>query len=231
MMSTLLLGCLLGITQGFRHAFEPDHLAAVSTMVVEQRSRRASVLFAATWGVGHSLVLTIVGGILFAFRREMPARLADSFELVVGTMLVLLGALAIRKAARDGRSGASMFHSHHRLAHRHEGDPDHMHVFRWTLARRPLVVGIVHGLAGSGALATLVMAKLSSVLHGVLFMVLYGAGATLGMTTLAAIVAGPLARLSRWQRALPVLLGITGLFSIGLGVVWAFAAAHRVLGG
>ena len=113
--------------------------------------------------------------------------------------------------------------------HVHDGAAEHLHVRRFTLAKRPLFVGIVHGLAGSGALAALVLPKLSSMIHGVVFMALYGLGAMLGMAILAGVLGGPLARLARTKRGLPAVLAVSGVLSLGLGLVWGATAMLRVL--
>jgi high-affinity nickel-transport protein len=216
-MTAVLLGWLLGLAQGVRHAFEPDHLAAVSTVVAEQRSARESARFAATWGIGHALVLFVVAGVLFVARREMPASLGNAFELVVAAMLVLLGVRALRQAIRAQRA---VSHDHApRAAHRHD-------------VRRPLLIGVVHGLAGSGALTALVAGSFASATAGLAFMLLYGLGAAAGMAMLAGLAGVPLARVvrTRWGRA--AIFGATGAFSLVLGFVWgwpivsAFAAVH-----
>ncbi|MFO0663075.1 MAG: hypothetical protein U0174_03940 [Polyangiaceae bacterium] len=232
-MVSVLLGWLLGIAQGLRHAFEPDHLAAVSTMVAEQKSARASVSYATAWGAGHALVLTVVGGLLFFLRTEMPVRLGNVFELLVGLMLVVLGARALRQAIREGKKAGLHvpLHTHAggAIVHEHAGAAEHVHLSRFTFARRPLFVGVVHGLAGSGALTALVLPKLSSMMHGVVFMALYGFGAMLGMAVLAGLLGAPLARLARTKRGLPTLLAVSGGLSLVLGVVWGSSAFLRVL--
>lgn len=212
-MFTVLAALLLGIVQGMRHALEPDHLAAVSTMVAEQRSVRASAVYAAAWGVGHALVLLLVGGVLLALRGAVPERLANVFELIVGLMLVALGVRALRQAFAGRVEGCG--HVHPRVP-------------GFALARRPLIVGAVHGLAGSGALAALVMAKLSSLFQGVLYMALFGAGATLGMAVVAGIAGAPLAWLARAPEGRPVMLALSGSLSLGLGVAWGWSAALQV---
>jgi high-affinity nickel-transport protein len=230
-MPSLLIGLLFGLAQGLRHAFEPDHIAAVSTMVAEQRSARASIFFAAMWGAGHALMLLVVGGALFVLRREMPQRLAHGFELLVAVMLIALGVRALRQAVRAGRagaSGASLVHRHGTRTHVHGVAESHVHVRRWTLARRPLLIGIVHGLAGSGALTAIVASSQPSAASGLLFMALYGAGATLGMALLAGFAGVPLARAMRTRYGAPILLGVTGVFSLALGLVWGWPIVHAM---
>jgi hypothetical protein len=224
---TILLGWLLGVTQGLRHAFEPDHIAAVSTLVAEQRGPRASMVYAASWGAGHALVLLVVGGSLVLLRAEMPERLIDLFELAVSAMLITLGVRALVRARRAGLGGPAFVHRHGDEAHTHTGVPSHVHVRGLALARFPLLVGVVHGLAGSGALAALVLPKLPSAVAGLVFMALYGLGATVGMALLAGLAGVPLARLMKSSRGIPILLGVSGTFSLVLGIAWGWPIAMR----
>jgi hypothetical protein len=222
---TTALGLLWGLAQGMRHALEPDHLAAVSTLVAERRSPRAAASYALAWGVGHALVLLTVGGALLLVRARLPERVGAGFELAVAVMLVVLGVRALRRAFVDANAGAPLAHAHEAHAHAHGGPVDHLHVRGFTLARRPLVVGCIHGLAGSGAIAALVMAQLPSALAGFVYIVVFGGGAALGMAALAGLAGVPLAKLVRTRRGAPVLLGTTGTLSLLLGVAWGWAAA------
>ena len=223
-MLEVAAGYLLGLLHGMRHALEPDHVAAVSTVIAEQRTARASMRFAVAWGAGHAAMLLVVGGFLFAFRREMPPRLGDLFELGVAFMLVGLGVRGLVLAARSVKNEVI-------------ADPLHGHVARWSpswslwsRARRPLVIGLVHGLAGSGALAALVMSELPTAFAGIVFMAIYGFGAMCGMAALAGLVGMPLAHLARRPHVIPTMMAATGLFSILLGALWAWPIAHRMLG-
>jgi hypothetical protein len=226
---TIVLGLLWGLAQGVRHAFEPDHLAAVSTLVAERKTARSAASYAIAWGVGHALVLLAFGGVLLLVKAHVPARVGAGFELLVAAMLVVLGVRAIYRALAHGRAGAPVPHAHESRAHVHAGPADHVHVRGFTLARQPLVVGCIHGLAGSGALAALVLPEMKSALAGLVYMAVYGSGATLGMAMLAGIAGVPLARLVRTPRGIPVLLGTTGLLSLVLGVAWGWAAAGIAL--
>src|SRR5437660_5200461 len=138
----VLTGSALGSLLGMRHALEPDHLTAVSTLMTSVPGERSSVraaMLGATWGLGHTLSLVIVGAVLVVLRAEMPARVADLFELVVAIMLVGLGIRAIVVAVRQGPIGPVHTHHHGPLVHNHAGPRPHVHVGRWTLARRPLL--------------------------------------------------------------------------------------------
>ncbi|MBX3186171.1 MAG: hypothetical protein KF819_04115 [Labilithrix sp.] len=228
-MLVTLSACLLGFANGVRHALEPDHLAAVSTFVAGERSPRASVRYAAAWGAGHAAMLLVAGGALAAFRAELPAAASDAFELVVAVVLVALGVRGLAQAARGGRAGASFTHAHGALEHTHGGPPDHVHVNSWTLARLPFVIGLVHGLAGSGALAALVASHVSSTVVAISFIGIYGVGAAFGMAVLAGVLGWPLARLARAPRVMPVLLGVSACASLVVGVVWAVPILARLV--
>ena len=185
----------LGSLLGMRHALEPDHLAAVSTLVTGERSSAKAALLGACWGLGHTGSLVVVGTALVLLRAEMPARVADVFELGVALMLIALGLRAIYLAARQGKAGPVHAHQHGRRLHVHPGAPAHIHIGAWTLARRPLLVGAVHGLAGSGALTALVLATLPTTSARLIYMGVFGLGSTLGMAALSGLLGWPLARM------------------------------------
>jgi high-affinity nickel-transport protein len=219
----------LGSLLGMRHALEPDHLAAVSTLVTHERSTRKAALLGVCWGLGHTLSLVVVGAALVLLRAEMPASAADLFELLVALMLVALGLRAIYLAARQGPSGPTREHHHGPHVHVHAGAPAHIHIGAWTLARRPLLVGAVHGLAGSGALTALVLTTLPTAASRVAYMVLFGLGSTIGMAALSGLLGWPLARVgARRGVARGVSLAV-GLASTALGLFWGYPLISRLL--
>lgn len=222
-MLVTVTACLLGFANGLRHALEPDHLAAVSTLVAGERSAKASVRYAAAWGAGHAAMLVLAGGALFLLRTELSLRVSDALELAVAVLLVALGVRGLRQAARAGASssGATFTHAHGELQHAHGGVADHVHVSSWTLARLPFVVGLVHGLAGSGALAALVAVHVGSAAFALSFIGIYAVGAAAGMAAIAGILGWPLARLARSPRVMPLLVGVSACASLVVGVVWA----------
>jgi hypothetical protein len=222
---TTVLGLVWGLAQGVRHALEPDHLAAVATLVADRKSARSAASYALAWGLGHSLVLLAFGGGLILVRAQLPDRVAAALELAVAAMLVVLGVRALRRAVVRASAGDPVAHHHADGEHAHAGPADHVHLRGFTLARQPLLVGCIHGLAGSGALAALVVAQMKSALAGLVTMAVYGGGATLGMAALAGLAGVPLARLVRTRRGAPLLLATTGALSLLLGVAWGWAAA------
>jgi hypothetical protein len=218
----------LGSLLGMRHALEPDHLAAVSTLVTGERNSVKAALLGVCWGLGHTFSLIVVGTILVILRAEMPARVADGFELCVALMLIGLGLRAIYLAARQGPSGPSHAHHHGHTVHVHEGTPAHIHIGTWTLARRPLLVGAVHGLAGSGALTALVVATLPSTAARITYMAVFGLGSTLGMAALSGLLGWPLARAGQNRSVARGLSAAVGCVSTVLGLFWGYPLLGRV---
>ena len=242
-MGALLMGWLFGLAQGFRHAFEPDHVAAVSTIVAEQRSAKRATSFAAIWGIGHAFMLFVVGGLLLTLRRKMPQPMGEVFEFGVALMLIVLGIRTLAEAYRRRPRNVPAECRDHERDRARDGDRDHRdrrrhgHDLRahgslneslprgrgkWARARRPLVIGLVHGLAGSGALTALVASSFDSTAAGLLFMAIYGTGAMAGMAALAGVTGVPLARVMRSRLGPPILLGITGAISLAFGFVWGW---------
>jgi ABC-type nickel/cobalt efflux system permease component RcnA len=216
----VLTGSLLGVMLGMRHALEPDHIAAVSTLMTEQRhSRRGALFLGACWGFGHSLALLVVGVLLAALHAELPPSLALAFEAGVVIMLVGLGVRALRAALRPAaREG-------HRHGHAHHDDEvarGHAHARqRRRFAGRSVTYGIIHGLAGSGSLTALVIANLPSLGSRVAYIALFGLGSMVGMAALSGLAGLPLSRLTSAGPATRVIGGLTGTFSIVLGLMWA----------
>src|SRR5580704_12226314 len=219
----------LGSLLGMRHALEPDHLAAVSTLVTGERSSARAAWLGACWGLGHTFTLVTAGTLLVVLRAEMPPSASDAFEFSVALMLVGLGLRAIYRAARQGPEGPTHLHHHGSIVHVHPGAPAHVHVGRWTLARRALLVGAVHGLAGSGALTALVLATLPSTAARLTYMALFGLGSTLGMAALSGMLGWPIARFGTHHLVARGVSLIVGCTSTVLGVMWGQSAIARLL--
>ena len=222
LMASSGLGSLLGM----RHALEPDHLAAVSTLVTGERNSYKAAFLGACWGLGHTVSLIAVGTVLVLLRAEMPARAADAFEFFVALMLVGLGLRAIYMASHQGAAGPVHLHHHGSRVHVHPGTPAHIHIGAWTLARRPLIVGAVHGLAGSGALTALVLTTLPSTAARLTYMAVFGLGSTLGMAALSGLLGWPLARMGNHRLLARAVSLAVGVVSTGLGLFYG----SRVLG-
>jgi hypothetical protein len=230
-MASLVTGWLLAVLLGARHASEPDHMVAVSTLLAGTRDVRRATWLGAMWGIGHSITLLLVGVGLMGLHRSMSARVGALFELAVALMLLLLGARSLARAVALGRAGRTHLHSHgHAHAHRHAGSPDHVHVSSLTLARRPLAVGLVHGLAGSGALSALALANMPSFGSAVIYIACFGAGSVIGMMALTGLVGLPLARFGGHERVQAWLFAAAGTGSLILGVLWGWPQLSLVAG-
>lgn len=185
-MLALVAALGFGFVLGMRHALEPDHIAAVSTLVAERPSWRRGALLGAFWGVGHSVALVGLGGSLLVLRTRLPSVIAEGFELVVALVLIVLGVRSIRRAIVPS-AGRPRVHRHRRHEHAHPADVAHLHVGAFTLARRPLVVGLAHGLAGSGALTAIAVAAMPTRAGGFAYVLLFGVGSIIGMAALTGL--------------------------------------------
>jgi high-affinity nickel-transport protein len=238
----------LGFFLGMRHATDPDHVIAVSTIVARQRTLWGGVLVGSLWGIGHTLTIVVVGGIIIAFSLVIPPRLGLTMEMAVAVMLVVLGTWnltgvlqQIRESisARRGPPGDvhAHLHSHGDYVHRHahgHGLSNHGHREDQTpqawLDRqlgglgvyqivRPLVVGLVHGLAGSAAVALLVLAMIPNPWWAIAYLFLFGIGTIAGMMLITVSIAAPLSYASRRLRHLEGYLRVaSGLVSLAFGL-------------
>jgi len=218
----------IGLIFGLRHALEADHLAAVSTIVSERKSLLSSSLVGGLWGVGHTISLLIAGVAVILLHVQISQRVAMSLEFGVGLMLVGLGVNAIYKLARGGQLHLHA-HQHgghvHLHPHIHEGSPEPEprthHGFR--LSARPLIVGMVHGLAGSAALMLLVLSTIPSPLLGFIYIGVFGLGSIGGMMLMSSLVGLPVhLTATRFTRAHLAVRALAGLFSLGFGLLMIY---------
>ncbi|OLE51573.1 MAG: hypothetical protein AUG51_22605 [Acidobacteria bacterium 13_1_20CM_3_53_8] len=223
MLSTISI-LAFGFVLGLKHAVEADHLAAVSTIVSERKSILSSSLVGGLWGVGHTISLVLAGILIILFHIEIGERAALALEFCVGLMLVALGANALRKLARGGHVHLHV-HSHggreHVHPHIHDGSPEtdpHTH-HGLRLGARSLVVGMIHGLAGSATLMLLVLSTIHQPLVAFTYIIVFGIGSTGGMMLMSALVGLPLyLTASRFNRANLTVRGLAGLFSLSFGL-------------
>ena len=200
MFGILSLGFLLGM----QHALEPDHIAAVSSIAARRTHVGDIVKHGLTWGLGHTLTLFIFAGVAILLGRAIPETVSQPIETAVGVMLVGLGAHVWWRLWRD----RVHFHSHshgdtthfHAHSHADETGPharaahSHGHGFRW----RTLLVGLMHGMAGSAALLVLTVSQAPSPVIGLGYVALFGVGSMIGMGVLSSVIAVPLAASARW---------------------------------
>src|SRR5580765_591282 len=214
-----------GFLLGLKHATEGDHLAAVSTMVSERRSIWSSALIGGLWGLGHTISLFIAGVFVLLLNFQISESTERWLEFSVGIMLTLLGLNVIRKLATGG---SLHFHVHEHGTREHvhphihvaaEADIQHTH-HGLTFSPRALLIGMVHGLAGSAALMLLVIPTISSRTVGLLYIVIFGIGSIGGMMIMSFLVSLPFhLTASRFNRFNQILQGCAGLVSIVLGLM------------
>lgn len=201
-----------GALLGMRHALEPDHLAAVSTLMTGERSSMKASWLGALWGLGHTLTLFVAGALLVLLQTEMPPAVAQVLQVCVVLLLIGFGARSIYHGARRVPLGPT--HTHRRPGALIDSE-------RWTLAR-PFLVGAVHGLAGSGALIAIVVTSLPSTLTQLSYLLLFGVGSTVAMAVLSGLLGWPMARIGAHPVfARTIALGVGGI-SIALGLFWGY---------
>ena len=229
MFAVLSLGFLLGM----QHALEADHIAAVSSLAARRSRVTDIVKHGLTWGLGHTLTLLAFAGAAILLGQAIPENLARPLEIAVGLMLIGLGAHVLWRLRRDRvhfhahRHGEGTLHihlhshAHDTVPHRHSAHL-HGHGFRW----RSLLVGLMHGMAGSAALLVLAVSQAANPATAAAYVALFGIGSMLGMGALRAVIAVPLAVSARWltsaNRALQGAVGAVTMV-VGAGTIWAAA--------
>ena len=216
-----------GFVLGLKHAVEADHIAAVSTIASEHVSIVRSSLVGAFWGIGHTISLLVTGAAIVFLHIEIDGRTTVVLEFAVGMMLIVLGANALRKIIKGGRLHMHV-HEHGGRVHAHphvHNDRQHEKTFNHhglKLHRRPLIVGMIHGLAGSGALMLLVLSTIREPLVALGYVVVFGLGSTGGMMLMSALVGLPaILTAQRFARANMMLRAAAACFTMGLGFVIA----------
>lgn len=222
-MTSLLLGFFIGM----RHAMEADHLAAVASIATRHdHSLRAGIRHGLVWGLGHTITLFLFGSIVIWMDTLISEQVAGYLELAVGFMLLLLGGDVLRRVIRD----RVHYHIHrhqdedlHLHAHSHAGEGGHAqsrheHEHSEGFPFRTLMIGLMHGMAGSAALILLTMETVDSIWAGLAYMLLFGIGSMIGMGLLSVVISIPLRAsatgLTWMHNGLQALIG---LLTCGLG--------------
>jgi len=212
-LSAVVLGFLLGL----RHASDPDHVVAISTIVARHRTAWAASRVGVAWGLGHSLTIVAVGSLLVALGVALPQRLGLGFELLVGLVLVLLGISNLRQARGGALQAAD--------------SPRHGHGGSLGTHGRAFLVGLVHGLAGSAAVAILALAAMPSLAAAMLYLAIFSVGTIGGMVAISLGVGAPLALASARSHAQRWIVAGSGAVSLGLGLwlVWKIGVVEGIL--
>ncbi len=235
MNSTVVTALATGFVLGLRHALDPDHLVAVSTIISDHKSFRRSSLIGTFWGLGHSFSLLGVGLLIILLRVSIPKDVLPWMEAPVAAMLIILGINATRKALMDrGVQIHTHTHQHgnepHAHVHVHLGD-DHNHKHSiFKIGRRPFAVGLVHGFAGSAALTLVVLAEIPSITLGLIYMAVFGLGSIGGMLIMSAVISVPfILTAHRFEMINGAIRLCAGVFSLGFGLMIAWELIHKLL--
>ena len=210
---------LIGFALGLQHAVEADHLAAVSTIVSEKKSLLTASVVGGFWGLGHTIALFVVGALVVFLKLQISETTEARLETMVGVMLMLLGSNAIRKLF-----SAETVHIHkhehdgreHIHIHSHEADSESSH---HRFSPRSILIGVVHGLAGSAALMLLILPVIPSPTVALLYIVIFGIGSIGGMMAMSILIGLPFHFTAGRFNALNSAIRLTaGVFSLCLGI-------------
>jgi ABC-type nickel/cobalt efflux system permease component RcnA len=230
MDATVVAVATLGLVLGLRHAFDPDHLAAVSTLATRHGRLRDGARLGLAWGLGHAAMVAAVALAVGAAGLRLPAAFSAAAELIVALLLILLGLPVVVRYAR-GRWHMHL-HAHdgvtHLHLHSHATGPSHAHTHTAWDARRALGLGLAHGMAGSAAIVVLLAATAATRSAQVAYVVAFGVGSTLGMLAVTVALAGVVRWVARGGERLAGGLHVAAaLASVFVGI----ALAIQVLGG
>lgn len=227
-----LLG--LGFVFGLKHATEVDHVVAVSTIVSEHRNILRSTLVGGLWGVGHTASLVVVGMFVLALRVAIPEGVSNWLEFCVALMIIGLGASALTRALRARTDAHIHQHCHDQVSHVHihfhergtahtaAKAASHRHAVS-GIGLKPLLVGAMHGLAGSAALTLLVLTQVESTALGLLYLAVFGIGSILGMLLMSGLIGLPFALSARRLSGVNYgLQTVAGALSVAFGLWYAY---------
>ena len=218
MIALLGLGFLLGL----KHAVEADHLAAVSTIVADGKNILGSAIVGGFWGVGHTITLLLIGALVIFFKFTISGTLETKLEAVVGVMLVILGVNTLRKLRKKEKIHV---HTHEHEGHKHTHIHTHEDEKKETthhfskLSPRSMIIGMVHGIAGSAALMLLIVPTIDTAGLAMLYILVFGIGSIGGMILMSLLIGLPMHfTAGRFQALNRILVGVAGMLSFGLGV-------------
>ena len=222
----------LGFVLGLRHALDPDHIAAVSTIVSEHKTMAKSALVGAFWGMGHTASLLIAALAVIALRLEITGAAAQWMEFAVAVMLVLLGGRAMRRSLAGlnmhvhthTHDGSEQVHIHfHYPGEKHKHEHQHWHLF--GVGAPPFLIGMVHGLAGSAGLMILVLSTIHTAGAALIYVAAFGLGSLGGMIVMSSLISMPFVwtprRFTLLIKGLQFTVGLASL-AFGLTLAWQY---------
>ena len=215
----------LGFILGMKHALDADHVVAVSSIVAKNRSLLSSSIIGAFWGIGHTTTLFLMGFLILTLKITIPAQVALLMEMAVGVMLVFIGGVVAAGLIKERLD----YHLHqhdgqsHVHVHKHTYVEPHQHQHAIRRGYRSMAIGMVHGLAGGAALMLLVVSSIQSVMEGLLYVVIFGAGSVVGMMIISTLISLPFVytafHFTRLNRAITVFASMASIV-LGTAIIY-----------
>lgn len=230
----------LGLAVGLQHAFEPDHISAVTTQILKRKHKTLEIkqllkegtfkssILGALWGAGHTTTLIIIGLLLFVFSINIPPKVFLGFELTVGIMLVIL---AITTFSNKKIFKLKHTHPHvhsngtlHTHPHNHDGEHKHTH--------KSYLIGCIHGLAGSGSLVVLTSSTIGDFQTVLSFILIFGIGSVIGMAIISSLIGLPFALTNKFGTAGKTLryIACSATLLIGINIIYEIGLAENLFG-
>ena len=216
---------LTGLGLGLAHSLDPDHVVAVSTLLCNNKSLRKSITSAIVWGIGHSVVLFIIGLLVLTLSVVIPQSVLKLFDAAAGVLLIVLGTLVLRPLIVERIQPHQIVHEHthshphshpHKHSHDHDNDNHHGH----THLHKSAITGALQGVGGSAALMLITLSTVSSIEIGLVFILLFGVGVILGMVGIACLVGSVIAyTASNLEKVHKIIKVLTGTASVVFGIV------------
>jgi len=221
-----------GFLIGMKHALDADHVVAVSTIVSESRKFKKAAAIGIRWGLGHTSTLFLAGLLVIIMGIKIPEKISLSLEFGVGLILVILGVSTIRGYFVKRVHAHSHEHNNnsHLHFHYHNESKQHLHEHQTKSARSPFLIGMVHGMAGSGALMLLVLGTVSSPIAGLLYVLVFGIGSTMGMLIISTLISLPFIVTANYSQRLNRFIALAaGSVSVVAGLLLMIGIASEML--
>jgi high-affinity nickel permease len=220
----LIILLLYALYEGLLHAFEADHILAVTNIVSQRNKLLPALKDGVFWGLGHTSTIFLVGILMIVFKVHIPEGTFSYFEASVGLMLILVATYRLYIFLLDEQTALSF----HRHTHEHAGENKHLHTHIHlkgkNLHKASYGIGIVHGLAGSGTLVVLIMTQIASIANSILYLVIFGLGTMVGMSLVAGVFSVPFSKKlidSKILRTVLVIVSSGLCFVYGCYVIYA----------
>lgn len=205
----LSFSMLFAAVIGFGHAFEPDHLVAVGNIVTKRNNLKQSIADGIYWGFGHTSTIFLIGLLMIVGKSTFLTGYFGYLEAGVGLMLIILGVCRLFNYYRNIKSDSK----HNQIEPSNQNDGHHL----------AYGVGLIHGLAGSGAMILLVMAEVKGSLNSMLYLLIFGIGSVIGMMIAAGIFSLPFSkRMSKNENVYFGLVLLSSLLCIFYGTYVIF---------